>query len=111
MTLVEMLQNARKLYLDGHYRIGGTRLVSVLDLLVQAACGDKDLAFQGWQLLDACTPGFNFDIYVDGGKWDENVGAIVYHYDTKPHEVAAVIGKAIMRASRPDEERENGSTS
>jgi hypothetical protein len=71
--------------------------VDVLELCQRATAA---ATFEALYYLDAVAPGGSFQIWVDGGRFDEETGWS-YHFDRPKAQVLAVIGKAILRAEHP----------
>lgn len=94
----EALMRMREGYLAGKHRLLETYCYG--DALTEATEADEVLLASCLKLLDESVPGRNFGFWVDGGAWAKTPHGLepVYHYNHKPAEVAAAIGKAIQRA-------------
>lgn len=93
-SLHQTLVTARALFLEGKHRAFG--MVMLPDLLSDAAHGDENLADKALETLDECTPHpWTFGMFIDGAKGDGSFG-----YDRTKAEIAAVFGRACVRASR-----------
>lgn len=95
--LSKLLQRMREDFLAGKHRMG--QLYFHNEALADH-CDDPKTVAAAIKLLDESSPGGNFHIFIDGGQMLDTGDAIdfVYRYDRRPAEIAAVIGKAIIRA-------------
>jgi hypothetical protein len=112
MMLSEGLRRARELYVNGDRRLvfpewfeeaKGKRDAVVVDymgMMLEATEDNIDLACDLLAALDEEAPGKSFGFWADGGRWVQDQPDPVYHYDTKPADIAAVFGKAIQRAQQ-----------
>jgi hypothetical protein len=100
MELSDALMELRSGYLDGKHRLPLSESCSVYlyDQAMAEVELDKAAMLEVLRLLDACSPGGNFHIWLDGGRLTDD--GFVYDYNRRPAEVAAVIGRAILEAKR-----------
>lgn len=97
MTTAECLRKLREMYLAKEHRTGC--LVWLPELLTAAADGDANVAFEALEFLDKLSPGGSFGMWLDSPKMvtlEDETFEWQYHYDRKPHEVAALIGRACV---------------
>lgn len=99
MGISEALRQLREDFQSGMDRIGETYFHS--DAIQRIADGDRRIIGQMLEALDAATPGGNFHVWLDCGEAvisGDQVGFVYGERQRKPSEIAAVLGKALVRA-------------